>query len=103
MQAGIPVAMGTDAGIYGYGHNARELHLMTEAGMSPMQAIVASTKTAAACLGMESEIGTLERGKQADLLVVDGDPLQNIGLLEQPEAIEMVVKGGQIVHRVPGF
>jgi imidazolonepropionase-like amidohydrolase len=70
------------------------LRLMTEAGMSPMEAIVASTRTAAACLGMEAELGTLEEGKLADLLVFDGDPLQNIAALEETTNIEMVVKNG---------
>lgn len=97
MEAGIPIAMGTDAGAYGYGRNAWELELMTEAGMSPMQAIVASTKSAAECLGVESDLGTLEPGKYADLLVIDGNPLEEIGILQQRERIELVVKGGHIV------
>jgi imidazolonepropionase-like amidohydrolase len=96
MEAGIPVAMGTDAGAYGHGHNAIELQLMTEAGMTPMQAIVASTKTAAACLGLESELGTLEPGKLADLLVVDGDPFRDIGILDRKEQIVLVMKNGTV-------
>ena len=96
MEAGIPIAMGTDAGAYGHGHNAVELRLMTEAGMTPMQAIVASTKTAAACLGLESELGTLEPGKFADLLVIDGDPLCDIGILDRKEHIALVMKNGTV-------
>lgn len=96
MEAGIPVAMGTDAGAYGHGHNAMELRLMTEAGMSPMQAIVASTKTAAACLGMDGDLGTLEPGKLADILVVDGDPIRDISILEQKEKIALVMQGGSV-------
>jgi imidazolonepropionase-like amidohydrolase len=95
MEAGIPVTMGTDAGFYGHGQNAMELRLLTDEGLSPMQAIVASTKTAA-CLGLEAEIGTLERGKLADLLVVNGDPLEEISVLEQPESLSMVLKGGTV-------
>lgn len=102
MAAGIPIAMGTDAGGYGHGRNAVELRLLVEAGMTPMQAIVAGTKTAAACLGLEAEIGTLEPGRYADLLVVDGDPLRDIGLLDRPESLRIVIKGGRtVVDRRP--
>jgi imidazolonepropionase-like amidohydrolase len=97
MRAGIPIAMGTDAGFYGYGHSAMELRLMVEAGMTPMEAIVASTKTASECLGLENELGTIARGKLADLIVVDGDPLRDVGLLDCPERIGFVMKGG-VVH-----
>jgi imidazolonepropionase-like amidohydrolase len=88
--------MGTDAGAYGHGHNAVELRLLTEAGMTPMQAIVASTKMAAACLGLEADLGTLEVGKLADLLVVDGDPIREIGILDEKEKIALVMKGGAV-------
>lgn len=103
MAAGIPVAMGTDAGGYGHGQNAVELRLLVEAGMTPMQAIVASTATAAACLDMANDVGTLEAGKFADLLVVDGDPLRDIAILERPEALTIVMKGGRtyVDRRVP--
>lgn len=102
IEAGIPVAMGTDAGFYAHGHNAVELRLMVEEGLTPMQSIVASTKTAAECLGLEADIGTLEPGKFADLVVVDGDPLRDISLFEHPESISMVIKGGQTyVDRLP--
>ena len=96
MRAGIPIAMGTDAGFYGYGHNGMELRLMVEEGLTPMQSLVASTKTAAECLGLEAEIGTVEAGKLADLVVVDGDPLRDIALIEKPEALTMVIKGGTV-------
>jgi imidazolonepropionase-like amidohydrolase len=96
MAAGIPVAMGTDAGFYGHGRNAVELRLMVEEGLTPMQSLVASTKTAAQCLGLEVDIGTVEAGKCADIVVVDGDPLQDIGLLERPDALSMVIKGGTV-------
>lgn len=97
MEAGVPIAMGTDAGAYGHGRNAMELKLMTEAGMTPMEAIVASTRTAAACLGLEATIGTLEPGKFADVLIVDGDPLADIRVLENKENITKVIKGGRVV------
>ncbi len=94
MEMGVPLAMGTDAGGYGHGHNATELAHLVDAGMTPMQAIVAGTKTAAECLGMEKEVGTLERGKFADVLVVDGDPLGDVGILDQQERLALVMKGG---------
>jgi imidazolonepropionase-like amidohydrolase len=91
---GIPIAMGTDAGGYVHGQNSVELQLMVEAGLSPMQAIVASTRTAAACLEMEKEVGTIEPGKFADLLVVDGDPLKDITLLQDRARLHLIMKGG---------
>ena len=91
---GVRVAMGTDASPYGHARNAREVRLLTEAGLTSMQAIVASTETAAACIGMDADVGTLQAGKYADLLVVDGDPLTERGLLEKPGEFRMVVKGG---------
>ncbi len=97
MRAGIPIAMGTDAGFYGYGHSAMELRLMVEAGMTPLEAIVASTKIAAECLDMAADLGTIEAGKLADLIVVDGDPLNEIGVLDCPERIGLVMKCG-VVH-----
>ena len=96
MAAGIPIAMGTDAGGYGHGQNAMELRLLVEAGMTPMEAILASTKVASGCLGLEADLGTLEPGKYADLLLVDGDPLRDIGVLERADAISLVMKGGAV-------
>jgi imidazolonepropionase-like amidohydrolase len=91
---GVRVAMGTDAGGYGHGQNAREVRLLIEAGLTPMQALVASTATAAACLGMDADIGTLEAGKYADLIVVDGNPLTEVGILEDPERLRLVLRAG---------
>jgi imidazolonepropionase-like amidohydrolase len=67
--------MGTDSGVTPHGDNLRELSLMVEGGMSPMDAIVATTRSAAELMGLDQELGTLEAGKRADLVVVDGDPL----------------------------
>jgi imidazolonepropionase-like amidohydrolase len=96
MKAGIPVVMGTDAGGYGHGRNAIELQHLVEAGMTPMQAIVASTKVAADCLDLASDVGTLECGKYADVLVLDGDPLADISIFDQQERLAMVMKGGTV-------
>jgi len=95
--AGVKIAMGTDSGIDGHGSNARELTQLTQVGLSPMQAIVASTKTAAECLAMGDKIGTLEPEKLADVLIVNGDPVADIKVLEDKSRIEVVIKDGQIV------
>ena len=63
--------------------------------MSPMEAILSATKTASEALGLEKEIGTLERGKLADLIVVDGDPLDGIRLLQKKEKMAAIMKEGQ--------
>ena len=70
---------------------------MVEAGLSPMQSIVASTSNAALALGLQDEIGMIEVGKCADLLIIDGDPLADISVLTQKERIRMVMQNGCIV------
>ena len=99
LQAGIKVALGTDAGYYlcPHGRNAYELELLVLAGMTPMQAIVAGTQTAAEALDMAAQIGTIEAGKYADLLVVAGDPSKDVKLLQDKENIEVVMKGGKVI------
>ena len=96
-------ALGTDAGFavtpYGEWH-ARELELLMEyAGLSPLEAIQAATANNAVTLGMEGEVGELAPGALADVLVVGGDPTRDIRVLQRPEAIEVIVKGGQVVER----
>ncbi|MCG7345725.1 amidohydrolase family protein [Sporosarcina sp. ACRSL] len=95
-KAGVKIAMGTDAGVMKHGTNLRELGLMVDAGMSPMDAIVASTKTAAECLGWENQVGTVEAGKLADIIIVKGDPLKDIHSLANNDNIQVVIKGGKI-------
>ena len=85
--AGVKVAMGTDSGVTPHGQNLRELALMVEGGMTPMDAIVATTRSAAELMGLQDELGTLEPGKRADLVVVDGDPLDVTTLAERVEAV----------------
>ena len=87
VEAGVKVAMGTDSGVTPHGNNLRELGLMVEGGMTPMQAIVATTQSAAELMGLEDELGTLEPGKRADLVVVDGDPLDVATLKDRIEAV----------------
>jgi imidazolonepropionase-like amidohydrolase len=87
VEAGVKVAMGTDSGVTPHGENLRELALMVEGGMSPMDAVVATTRSAAELMGLEGELGTLEPGKRADLVVIDGDPLDVATLAERIEAV----------------
>jgi imidazolonepropionase-like amidohydrolase len=91
IEAGVKVAMGTDSGVCPHGQNARELALMAECGMSPTDALVATTRTAADLLGVSDTLGTIEPGKIADLVVVDGDPLE---LDKLPDRITQVWKDG---------
>jgi len=99
-KAGVRIAMGTDAGtpFNPHGRNAQELRRMVRLGLTPMQAIEAATSSASSLLGLDQEIGTLEAGKQADLLLVNGNPLDDIALLEEPARIEWVIQGGNIVR-----
>ena len=85
--AGVKVAMGTDSGVTPHGLNLRELELMVEGGMTPMQAIEATTRSAAELMGLQDELGTLEPGKRADLVVVDGDPLEVGSLADRVTAV----------------
>lgn len=94
--AGVKIAMGSDSFGRFQGDNLLELELMVNAGFSPMQAIVAGTYVAATCLGVEERLGTLTPGKLADLLVVEGDPLANIKLLQHRENLLLIMKGGEI-------
>ncbi|MGD9538213.1 MAG: amidohydrolase family protein [Alphaproteobacteria bacterium] len=98
---GVMMIAGTDSGQgavpYGEWH-ARELeHLMHYLGMNAMDALKAGTINAAFTLGMENEIGTLEEGKHADILVVDGDPLADIQVLQDKARLKLIMKGGALV------
>lgn len=97
LKAGVKIAMGTDAGTPFNLHDktAYELKLMVEAGMTPMEAIVASTKTSSELLGIDKNYGTLEEGKYADFIVLDEDPLVNIEKLLE---VEKVYKHGKLVE-----
>jgi imidazolonepropionase-like amidohydrolase len=101
--AGVKIAMGTDAGVLPHGENLLELDLMATGGMSPADVLVATTRTAAELMGLESELGTIEPGKRADLVVVAGDPLDFVGYAGR---IERVYQDGRLVveaqsERVP--
>jgi imidazolonepropionase-like amidohydrolase len=93
LRAGVKIAFGTDSGVSPHGENAREFGYMVEAGMAPMDAIRSATSVAAQCLGIEARLGTIEAGKLADLIAVEGDPLEDIRRLE---AVHFVMKEGVV-------
>ena len=97
LEAGVKMALGTDAGGFGHGQNAVELGYLVEAGMKPMQAIVAGTRMGAQCMGLGDEVGILREGMLADLLVVDGDPLQDVAILQDRTHLRLIMKDGVIV------
>lgn len=78
------------------GEGALELQLCVDYGMTPMQAIVANTKMGADCMGFLDKFGTLEPGKLADIVVLDGDPLADITILQERERVSLVMKGGEV-------
>lgn len=95
VQAGVRIAMGTDAPLYPHGANLTELRLLVDEGLTPAQALHAATLSAAELMGLESTLGSLEPGKRADLVVVDGDPLDIDGLGDR---IRTVYQDGRAVH-----
>jgi imidazolonepropionase-like amidohydrolase len=101
-QAGVRIAMGTDAGVVAHGTNLRELGLMADIGMSPMDVLVATTRDAAACLGWEQRVGTLEKGKLADVVITRIDPLADLHGLADTNNISLVMKDGRIVKDIRG-
>jgi len=100
--AGVKIAMGTDMGtpFSKHGENAKELELMVNNGMSPMDAIMATTRVASEAIGLEKSIGTLGKGKLADLIILDGDPLTDITLLQKKELIKLVIKEGELYEKI---
>lgn len=94
LAAGAPIAMGSDAGGYGLDF-ALELDMLVEAGLTSQQALVAGTGDAARCIGVSDNTGTLAKGKRSDILVVDGDPLEDIGILRERNKLALVMKAGR--------
>jgi len=87
-------AFGSDSAVYPHGDNAKQFSYMVKYGMTPIDAIRAATLNAAELMGWSGDIGAIEPGKFADLIAMDGDPLQNVTVLEH---IRAVMKGGQVV------
>lgn len=103
--AGLRMALGTDTQIDpAMGDNAYEMEIYVDYGMTPAEALATATANAAYALGMQDDLGTLEVGKFADVLAVDGNPLDDIGILQKRDRIHLVVKEGEVmVDRRPGF
>ncbi len=98
-EAGVHIAMGTDAGtpFNTHGNNLGELERLVERGFTPMEALVAGTRIASEVLGLESQIGTIEVGKLADLVVVEGNPMEDVKMLLSEESVHLVMQGGKLV------
>ena len=97
--SGVKVAFGTDAAVYPHGLNAHEFAVMVKLGLSPLQSIQAATINAADLLGWSGKAGAIEPGKWADIIAVDGDPLQDVTTLEH---VKFVMKGGDVVKNEYG-
>lgn len=95
-KGGVKIAFGTDAGVFAHGKNWIEFIYMTEAGMPPMEAIQSATKNGALLLGMWDKLGSIEKGKIADIIAVDGDPLNNIKAMEK---VVFVMKDGKVFKK----
>lgn len=94
-QLGVPVAFGTDAGVFEHGRNAGEFALLVKFGLTPQEAVASATTVAAKALGMENEIGRISVGYSADLIAVDGDPLTDVTTLEK---VQWVMARGRVVE-----
>jgi imidazolonepropionase-like amidohydrolase len=92
--AGVKVGFGTDAAVYPHGMNAHEFAVMVKLGLTPLQAIQSATINDADLLGWPDKVGTIEPGKWADMIAVDGDPLADVTTLER---VKFVMKGGEVV------
>src|SRR5262249_24887735 len=96
LEIGVPIRAGTDAGGHGHPEDAPDVGQLVHARRAPTQAVARARQWAAQCLGLERELGTIEPGRLADLIVVDGNPLDDIKILLEPQRIELVLKGGGV-------
>jgi len=92
---GVPIAFGTDAGVFAHGRNAEEFALMRAQGMSDREALASATTIAAQVLDMEGEIGRLAEGYSADIIAVDGNPLEDVSVLEN---VDFVMVRGRVIE-----
>jgi imidazolonepropionase-like amidohydrolase len=95
LAAGVPIAFGTDVGPFPHGTQAKEFAYMVRYGMSPVEAMRAATWVAAELMGWQDRVGSVDPGKFADLVAVEGDPVSDITELER---VKFVMKGGQVVR-----
>ncbi|MCQ8191259.1 metal-dependent hydrolase family protein [Streptomyces rugosispiralis] len=103
IEQGARIALGTDAAVCPHGRNLMELSYLVDLGMDPMDAIVAGTRTAAELLGVADRLGTLAPGRVADLVVCEGDPLADIGVLGDPANVVCVVQDGHVRKDTKGL
>ena len=94
-KGGVKIAFGTDSGVSKHGVNGREFGYMVEAGMPAIEAILSATRSAADLLGAADTVGSIQKGRFADVIAVEGDPLKDIGLMQR---VSFVMKGG-VVHK----
>jgi imidazolonepropionase-like amidohydrolase len=94
IKIGVKIAFGTDAAVYPHGQNAKEFKLMVDLGMPPIEALRAATSSNADLLGISAKVGTLEKGKLADIVAIPGDPTTDITATER---VSFVMKEGKIV------
>ena len=96
LKAGVKISFGTDAAVFPHGLNAKEFRLMVDLGMAPIDALISATSTDAELLGISARVGTLERGKLADVVAIPGDPTSDITATER---LVLVMKEGKIIRR----
>lgn len=97
-RAGVRFAFGSDPGVFPHGNNAREFAELVAIGMTPAEAIVSATISAADMLGRGADLGTLEPGKAADIIATAGSPLADISELKR---VRFVMKGGAVFRHEP--
>jgi imidazolonepropionase-like amidohydrolase len=97
LDSGVTIASGSDVGVFTHGDNAREIELMANYGMPAVDALKAATSVDAKVLHLETQIGRVSQGLQADLVAVDGDPTKDLSVLHR---VKLVMKAGAIIKRV---
>jgi imidazolonepropionase-like amidohydrolase len=101
--AGVPLALGTDAGVHPHGRNLAELARFAQVGLSPLDAITAGTLQGARLLGLEARLGSVEPGKAGDLVVSSVDPLADAGALADAASVRAVLQSGRVVKDLDGL
>jgi imidazolonepropionase-like amidohydrolase len=96
VKIGVKVSFGTDAAVFPHGQNAKEFKLMVDLGMAPIDALKAATSNDADLLGIAEKVGTLEKGKLADIVAMPGDPITDITATER---LIFVMKEGKVIRK----
>jgi imidazolonepropionase-like amidohydrolase len=98
VKTGVKISFGTDAAVYPHGQNAKEFKLMVDLGMTPVDALKSATANDAELLAIAQKVGTLEKGKLADVIAIPGDPISDITATER---VSFVMKEGKIIRHAP--